>query len=277
MIHKVTKDLNESIWKELYVLQKKLTMQSNQDTISSDYEVYKCEIINAYKDKTLHLHTLNDGNELVGLLTFKTYYYDKKIEFAKVYIQFLPKELHPSLISEIKATLVNHLNENNLDRFIAETSEEKVGTLLEHLRGRKINQLNYYQLDIGNVNHTVIEKWLGNVSVEKGDSYRITYSEFISEDIIEEFTQVFTTLMNDIIRDEKQERFQETPEGLRKKMEMFRSKGIKLFACLIYHRNKIIGISFSLIPETGGIASQEMTGILKGYRGKGLGKYYLRK
>ncbi len=260
MITKIDTHTGQEVWESLYQLENKLSRNIDVPPIFSHVDDYNERFI------------LNDGDEAVGILDLRYYEYNGTVEFCRADLRHLQDEFSKNLTNEVIQLLIDQMDKANLHSILSESSEDKIDKFFNELEAKKENQLNYYTLSIKGVDNSLLNDWLDNHHV-KTNRYHTVFSEYVPDDIINEFTEVFTELMNDVIRENRQERFQETPEGLRKKIESFKSRDIKLVACLLYDKSKLIGLTFVLVRSGQVSANQEMTGIKSDYRGKQLGQF----
>ena len=273
MITKIDSHTSQEVWESLYHLEKKLSGKTDNAPIFSNVDDYRLHVLGVVLgDNSADRFILNDGDIFIGVLDLKFYKYESKVEFCKVQLQYLPRELSKSLTNSVIQLLIAQMDSVNLHSVLSDSSEDKIDKFFDDIEAKKENQLNYYTLSIKGVDNSLLNDWLDNQHV-KTNRYHTVFSEYVPDNIINEFTEVFTELMNDVIRDNSQERFQETPEGLRKKIESFKIRDIKLIACLLYDKSKLIGLTFVLVRGGQVSANQEMTGIRRDYRGQRLGQF----
>ena len=179
------------------------------------------------------------------------------------------------LFPHITAAIAQLMQDSPTTFFLTTTKDPGLQQILKNLHGVVINQIQYFQLHKDAANQSNTDRWLNNEAITTGE-VTLAMHDYVPQHLYAPVAALMTELMNDIIRDDNQQQFAETAAGLQQKMTLFRETGVSMSLFLLSDRQgQLAGLSFVLVQPDSVIAKQELTGILRPYRGRQLA-YYLK-
>ena len=200
-------------------------------------------------------------------------------------IDFAPHLPAPSrvLSPHITAAIAQLMQDSDATYFLTTTKDPALQQILKNLHGVIINEIQYFQLHKDAATQSNIDRWLNNQEVASSaltsgtlaDSpLTLSMHDFVPEHLYAPVAALMTELMNDIIRSDNQQQFAETAAGLQQKMTLFKKTGVSMPLFLLSDRQgQLAGLSFVLVSPGSAIAKQELTGIIRPYRGRQLACY----
>lgn len=136
---------------------------------------------------------------------------------------------------------------------------------IEERGGKVINKIDYFQLARSAMPEAT--------PLAFPEGYRLEVHEYVPEPLCAPLAALMTELMGDIVRETPLERFAESPEGLARKVEQFRTTGTIMLLFIVREPlGNLVGCTFVLISRDSTTAKQELTGIVRAHRGRGLAR-----
>jgi len=212
-----------------------------------------------------------------NILVMAIAYFSKKglsgSEIPFIVIETIQNELSAGLSKTIASAIYQLTTDDPVKSFRITTSDLLTRELIIGFKGKIVNTINYYQLNRNQFNKAALREWQINQYLESG-ALTLAIHEHVPENLYSRFAALMTGLMNNIIREDNQEYFEETAEGVKQKMEVFKKSDVKMLTLLLSDvQERLIGISILLVYPNSVVANQEMTGIIAQYRGKKLAHY----
>jgi len=225
------------------------------------------------KEKNKRFKLIYQDNMLVMAIA---YFFKKGLsesEIPFIAIESIQNEPSASLSKTI-ANAICQLTANNPSKsFRITTGDPLIRDVIAGFKGKIVNTINYYELSRSQLNEAILRDWQINPYMESG-ALTLAIHEHVPENLYSRYAELMTGLMNDIIRDDNQEYFEETAEGVKQKMALFKKNGVKMLTLMLSDvQERLIGISILLVYPNSVVANQEMTGIIAQYRGKKLAHY----
>lgn len=176
-----------------------------------------------------------------------------------------------SLFAAVTEALATFLLQTQADSVTITTGEAVILDIIHRLKARPVNTLLYYGVTREQFTFR-FRKHETDAFLSWNGLYLQTY-DYVPENLYTPFATLMTELMNDIVRSYNRQVFNETPEGLHKKIEQFKRDGVHMQSFLLFNYQQMLkGISFMLIKQDDPVALQELTGVQKFYRGKGIAR-----
>ena len=177
-------------------------------------------------------------------------------------------ELSEELLSSVTDGVLTLLQASTASSFVTTPDNSVIQEIITRFQGKIINTINYYFLLRANFNSRLLNK-LGEDTLFNNHSLSFELHEYVPEHLYHSFSVLMTELMNDIIRSDDREVFEETFEGIKNRTKQFKEAEIRMLVGLLFNQSEgLVGLSFVLVYPNSTIAKQEMTGVIKKYRGK---------
>ena len=173
----------------------------------------------------------------------------------------------------ITAAIAQLMQDSDAPFFLTTTKDPGLQQILKNLHGVIINEIQYFQLHKDAANQANIDRWINNEAITTGE-VTLAMHDYVPEHLYTPVAALMTELMNDIVRADYQQKFAETAAGLQQKMTLFKETGVSMPLFLLSDRQgQLAGLSFVLVSPGSAIAKQELTGIIRPYRGRQLACY----
>ncbi len=200
------------------------------------------------------------------------YGYSKRTrnEGQQLYMVFenIITEMSVELIDRIVQGILTLMRSSNADSFLTTTDNTLIRGIIDRFHGEVINTINYYFLPKKGFDIRLSDQF-ENENLYYKYGLTVEIQEYVPEHLYVSFSALMTELMNDIIRNNSQETFEETAEGIGNKIKQFKGAGIKMLLYLLFDQSRqMIGLSFVLVYPNSTVAKQELTGVKKQYRGQ---------
>lgn len=146
---------------------------------------------------------------------------------------------------------------------------------LRKLGGKPALESREYRLELSDVDWSMVEKWQTDGKACSPDA-EIKFATQIPESIIERYCEVYTEVRNQAPRDELEVGDTVfTADRWRDNHQRFDKQGIvRLTAYILESNGNISGLTdVDYVPSMVPLLSQVLTGVQKGYRGNGRGKW----
>jgi hypothetical protein len=225
------------------------------------------------KEKNKKFKLIYQDNVLVMAIA---YFFKKGLsgsEILFIAIESIQNEPSASLSKTIANAICQLTANNPAKSFRLTTGDPLIQEIIAGFKGKIVNTINYYQLNRSQLNEAILREWQINPYMESG-ALTLAIHGYVPENLHSRYAALMTELMNAIVRDDNDEYFEETAEGVKQKMEVFKKSGVKMLTLMLSDmQERLIGISIMLVYPNSVVANQEMTGIIAQYRGKKLAHY----
>lgn len=158
-------------------------------------------------------------------------------------------------------------------RYLVLVSTDSRNNYLEQILSLELSETReLFELEMNAIDRTHLEQWASNI--QSDDIEIITESE-LPPRLRDDYYDMIIELLGNV--EHKSKLFDDgalSPEKIQLHHKSYQEKGIRYLALLMLKKGALIGYTEILIkPNEPELAHQSMTGIKKGYRGSGLGKY----
>lgn len=264
-------ELTDEAWQELYSYRKQYADFKNDFVEYESWKSLKDQYLN-YLNKGVGIFVLWKDGEEFGYLNF----IPRKRK--KEELIFLRYNLRQTYIDEdlLETILTIYLKYYTTSSHLVLSSTDAKNDYLEEILTLEISETReLFELEIEKVNKKVLLNW-NNSYNEYKQEFEVTLVHEVPPDLLEEFCRVSSILINDV-RDKSRlfENVVLPKEQLINRQDIYKKSGVVQFLFLIFAKQekKLVGYTdLTIKPSLPRIATQNMTGVLEEYRGKGLGK-----
>ena len=178
---------------------------------------------------------------------------------------------------KIAAHFLDHLIETarcmDKDTVMAEVDNPMGLRFCRHLRGELLHEEVQYRLYMEDVDWRLVERWIED-GKKKSPYTQIEFFQECPENDIEEFCRVYTEVINQRPTGDMEQALITTPESRRIEEQSLKKRGIEWHTMISRERvGQISGLTDIMHnPKEPHRVNQYLTGILAGYRRKGLAK-----
>jgi len=259
-----------------------VTEQTPNEELESD-EYVKSSLEEKYKRKDLkyNCYTINVEDNVIGYVDYnywdqsspsyagneKNVYYD-----LKMLQKYFTKERALKTLEQ----MVEKWSKIGKTIFITETESELANTFNTGIGSKKVMVITESKVQIEELEDNLLKEWIKEGKDSNKTSIIKIFENYIPKEYIEEFAKTFTEVENDEPRGE-QERGDEifTVEYFRNQEVTAKKTGVTILTCCALEEDGHISAftKVKIIPGKEKKIEQGLTGVLKRYRGKKLGKW----
>lgn len=270
-------------WRKFNKVRKLIVTEQTPNEEPESDEYFKSSLEEKYKRKDLkyNCYTINVEDNVIGYVDYnywdqsspsyagneKNVYYD-----LKMLQKYFTKERALKTLEQ----MVEKWSKIGKTIFITETESELANTFNTGIGSKKVMVITESKVQIEELEDNLLKEW-----IREGKEYNPTteikiFNNKIPDKYIEEYAKTFTEVGNDEPRGE-QERGDEvfTVEYFRNQEEGAKKTGLKILnCCTIEEDGKISAFTkVKIIPGKERKIDQGLTGVIKRYRGRKLGKW----
>lgn len=234
---------------------------------SSDYDIYRWIIYNEDNSRVIGYGNLWHENE-------KSPYYANVKDKVSAYIAVAKDQRRKGIATNLLKVMMKHANSIKKLIIRAEINSESAINFCKAYDGKLITERALNRLYLDDIDWNLLDDWRTN-SKARQQSFNVEVFEAVPKKDLKEFCKVYTNIWNLAPAEDIHGEIIITPEKRRADEALYREKNCKWIT--IIARNKkgtIAGLTEAFYNEENpDFLEQELTGVLKEYQGKGLGKW----
>ncbi|HEY9001725.1 MAG TPA: hypothetical protein VIM89_10260 [Mucilaginibacter sp.] len=198
----------------------------------SEFGQFRIWLTNRAKEKNYLYKLVYDRNVLIASMEFALKKRNDDGVIASVVIDCGLVKLPEKFTVLLSGTLTRFSDVHSSDIFRITVTNPAIQEIMVSMGARLCNTLNFYEFSRQGVNQNLLNHWiLGNSPTRLG--LLVDRHDYVPENLYGPFASLMTELMNDIAREDSSEKFIETPEGVKNKMEQFRKNNVKMLTFLL--------------------------------------------
>lgn len=270
-ITRIIKDeYTEKDWQEYFEFRTVCAKKVKSELHLKTWEELRRESLGYFK-KDIGIYTIRENGKEAGyfLLDLRIKHNAKK-RFTYLTPYFVSENIDDTLL---KMILIESLNFDPLSNYLTiQSKNSEYDYIGKRLKYEIITDQVYLELEIEKANKKVIGNWVKTYS-KKFSNLTMKFYEEIPEELLKEFCKVFKEFLND--RPANSKRGIITVDKIRNAQKRERKLNYTSYRYLIFsEENKLIAMTNIQINKNEPKSMyQYMTGVLKEYRGLGLGKW----
>jgi hypothetical protein len=211
-------DANDQSWEDYFSFSK--IAGDNYPTKNE----FKAWIKESLKGKNKKFRLIYQGNVLIIVLISFLKKGVSGDDLLFIALENIINEPSAALSKAIAKAILQLTNNYQARSFRILTTSPLIQEIIAGFKGKIVNTINYYQLGRNQLNEAVLRDWQINQHLKSG-GLSLAIHGYVPENLHSRYAALMTELMNDIIREDNQEYFEETAEGVKQKMELFKKAG----------------------------------------------------
>jgi RimJ/RimL family protein N-acetyltransferase len=268
-----TKDFTDRQWKHYYELRRRLAQRMGIPLDSGNWWILKRRTMRDKRELSdFRCAVLEGRGGFCGYMILNRIGKDTPGEHVRWMLDTFLDELSMGLKKRLARWV---LSRYSIDTCVVLNSyENRNDALARTLGGRIAGRRHFFTLNVKNVKRTLMDSWIHETSRENRD-LRLRFFDSIPEKYLDEYCSTFTRFLKDMPRGSAAWLPVVRPERISKQQRLNKKRESAVYCYLLFDRNGgIVGHTNVFIrrrrPQ---IAHQFMTGVLKEYRGRGLGRW----
>ena len=273
----IPEKFTELQWRAYYRLREDLHLLFD-DPITVGFENFKKVAVNNINENGFSIYILMRETEMVGYLRYWITNPGHANAQNNIVACFIPEKY---MDKKMELTLANclkdKLKKEGHTKCLWRSSQGHILQLIKKLGGKKSNSGAWFKLHPKKIEKKLIDQWLHAVDPLKL-GLTVREETFIPEELLEQTAKISTELINDMVREDDSLKFHLDTNTLKVAQENFKRSESKPVHLILMNKNdQIIGMSLVVVHKESTIAEQRITGVVKGWRGKGLAKWLKAK
>ncbi|MGC9778551.1 MAG: GNAT family N-acetyltransferase [Candidatus Heimdallarchaeota archaeon] len=234
---------------------------------SSDYNIYRLVIFNEENSQVIGYGNLWHENE-------KSPYYENVKDKTYAYIAIAKDHRRKGLATELLKAMTKYAKSIEKSIIRTEISRESGVSFCKKLEGELITERVLNRLYLNDVDWNLLDSWRKNAKGKK-EGVSVEIFEAIPEVDLEEFCKLYTKTWNMAPAEDMICEMIFTPEKRRADEALYRDKDCIWLTIITREPNgEISGLSEVFYNEENPeFLEQELTGVIRDYQGRGLGKW----
>ena len=260
-------NLSDARWVEVFTFRQQYAQQTNTVLTFASWQALKEQYV-AYLNLGHKIGLVRKQGEAAGILLF---YRRRNLGDSFVFLQY------DSVDSYLNQALLGQVFESfranwSCAKFLVITSINQQNDYLEKVRSLEVSEhRELFELQLDQVNKARLEAWS---VAEVDDELTVVTESELPHASMHEFYALISELTESV--EYKSRLFDGgmlSPEKIKLRHQGYERKGATYLALLLARKGELIGYTEILIEAgTPHVAHQNMTGVKKAYRGRGLGK-----
>lgn len=260
-------NLSDARWLEVFTFRQQYAQQTNTVLSFASWQALKEQYV-AYLNLGHKIGLVRIAEEATGILLF---YRRRNLGDSFVFLQYdsVDSYLNQALLGQI---LESFRANWSCAKFLVITSTNQQNDYLEKIRSLEVSEhRELFELQLDQVNKARLEAWS---VAEQDDQITVVTESELPHSLMREFYALISELTESV--EYKSRLFDGgmlSPEKIKLRHQGYERKGATYLALLLARKGELIGYTEILIEAgTPHVAHQNMTGVKKAYRGRGLGK-----
>ena len=268
--------MTDSHWQALQSLLDNLRLRFDSFYPEISWRKIKEQKLSLLKtDPHQHIYVAVNGDNVVGYITSGGRNIGQPDQSLYLYMdadfENVPREYSLAVAAEMVRLLENY----GISEIEYVSNSKRMSQPVDRWHGTQLNILNRYRLIRKAANNGVIERWLENIPERNGDM-RLEFYEIMPENYLEQYAELYSRLLSEMPQEgDGNKEYHVTAEEIRMYEEWRRKNHRHQYYFLLHDRgDNIAGFSNANIDDLDPTeVYQSLTGVIGGYRGRGLSKW----
>lgn len=275
------KEASDELWEKYFAYSEAIYNEENPRDIlpsrnleksfmkepASDYNIYRWLIFNEDQSRVIGHGNFWHENE-------KSPYYDNVKENIFAFIAILKDQRRKGLATTLLKEMVQYAKSIGKSNIRVQVSNDIAVSFCKASNGHLVTERALNRIYFDDVDWDFLDEWRTN-SIARKQQFKLEIFGIAPQDSLDEFCQVYTEIFNLAPAEDSHGEVIISPEKRRADETLYHSKNINWITIIARDKNdKIVGLTeIYYHEETPDFIDQDLTGVLKEYQGKGLGKW----
>jgi len=257
-------------WKNYFKIREMYSEKFGKPMFFKSWEQLK-ELTNLWIEDGGGFYTVHENNKPIGFFVFVIQLKEYKERQYVFYRDGLLVDFSEEIMGKIGECFLDYDSSSNY--LLIQSSNGKNDFLVESINAEIGDNIELWSLNVKQAKIELINDWFKTYT-EKFENYELRHYEDIPDDLLNEYCSVLTGLRYDMPTKSEASKREADPTELRKREEHNKKNNWYTYRYLVFDEGKLIGMTnLSLNKNKPEIMYQNMTGTLKKYRRKGIGKW----
>lgn len=274
------KDASDDLWKAFFDYDESIFLERNPGDTPPTREFEKSFMINPsplYDIYRWLIFTNDDKIVGKGNLWFQNVQspdYEGVKEKTYLYLSIAKEHRRKGLATDLLKVMLKKAQKLNKSIIRAEITGELGASFCEHLGGQLVAKRATNRLYLKEVDWDLMDQWRKEVQ-KKATAVKIELFQAVPQKDLDEYCALYTEVANQAPAEDLAGEMLITPTMRRTDEEFVNDKGVFWFTMITREPSGVISGLTEMFhhPDNPQIAEQELTGVKKDYRGRGLGKW----